>query len=256
MPLQSTRDGPIATVTFANPGKLNALNLALWTALGAAFRDLDADASVRCIVLRGAENNFAPGADISEFPKLRTGSEAARRYSQVMHTTMATIAGCRHPTVALIEGVCVGGGLELASCCDLRIAGASSRFGVPIARIGVTMGVPEIAALIELVGRAAAKAILLEARVFGAPEALAIGLITRAVADDRVEAEALETAARICAGAPLVHQWHKRISRRLLDPTSINQVEADGALATFDSEDFREGIGSFLAKRKPGFKGN
>ena len=105
-------------------------------------------------------------------------------------------------------------------------------------------------------GRAAAKAILLEARVFGAPEALAIGLITRAVADDRVETEALETAARICAGAPLVHQWHKRISRRLLDPTSINQVEADGALATFDSEDFREGIGSFLAKRKPGFKGN
>jgi enoyl-CoA hydratase len=256
MPLKVARDGPIATVTFANPSKLNALTLELWTALGAAFRDLDADASVRCIVLRGADKNFAPGADISEFPEIRTGCEAARRYSELMHATMAAIAGCRHPTVALIEGVCVGGGLELASCCDLRIAGASSRFGVPIARIGVTMGVPEIAALIDLVGRAAAMSILLEARVFGAAEALAIGLITRSVADDRVEAEALESAARICAGAPLVHQWHKRISRRLVDPKPIDPVEADGALATFDSEDFRAGISAFLAKRKPSFNGH
>jgi len=253
--LRLEREGTIATVLLDRPEKLNAVDRSLWPLLEAAFRDLDADESVRCVVLRGAGSNFAAGADIAEFPAVRTGSAAAREFAVAMHAALRAIAGCRHPTLALIEGVCVGGGLELAACCDLRIAAASSRFGVPIARIGVTMAAPEVSLLLELVGAAGLLSILLEGRVFGADEALALGLLTHVVPDARVEEEALLSAQRIAQGAPLVHRWHKRIIRRLRDPRPLAPDEEDGALETFDSADFREGIAAFLAKRKPVFEG-
>jgi enoyl-CoA hydratase/carnithine racemase len=157
--------------------------------------------------------------------------------------------------VALIEGACVGGGLELAICCDLRVAAASARFGVPIQRLGVTMAWPEIEALVGLVGRGAALEILLEGRVFPAAEAQQKGLVTRVVPDDRVEAEAYECARRIAAGAPLVHRWHKQAAARLQPRPPLSDAERDEAYATFDSEDFREGVQAFLAKRPPVFRG-
>jgi enoyl-CoA hydratase/carnithine racemase len=155
----------------------------------------------------------------------------------------------------LIKGICVGGGMELACLCDLRICGTSSRFGAPINKLGLVMAYPEIQALIELVGRAIALEILLEGRVFGAEEAFRKGLVTRVVADDQVEQESYATARRIAAGAPLVARWHKKFARRLADPAPLSEAELDEGFACFDSEDFRIGYRAFLAKQTPEFRG-
>jgi enoyl-CoA hydratase/carnithine racemase len=157
--------------------------------------------------------------------------------------------------VALIEGICVGGGLEIAALCDLRICGESSRFGVPINRLGLVMAYPEIDGLRRLVGPAAALEILLEGRVFGAAEARDKGLVTRIVVDHQVEAEAYETARRIAAGAPLVARWHKRFLRRLEDPAPLGAAELDEGYDCFGTEDFQIGYRAFLDKKTPQFEG-
>ncbi len=250
------RDGGIVTVTLNRPERLNALTWAMWEGVGAAMAKLDAEEDVRCIVLRGAGGKaFAPGADIAEFAERRANFAQARTYGRLMHETMRRIAECRHPTVALIEGICVGGGLELAMLCDIRICGEGSRFGVPINRLGVTMGYPEIAALIKLVGRQTALEILLEGRVFGAREALEKRLVSRVVPDAEVVAEAYATARRIASGAPLVNRWHKKFARRLEDPRPLDAAELDEPYETFDTEDFRAGYQGFLRKETPVFRG-
>jgi enoyl-CoA hydratase len=255
-PVLIEREEGVVTVTLNRPERLNALNKAMWQGLEDAFSQLDSDDSVRAIVLRGAgEKAFAPGADIGEFEAERSNATQARAYGKIMHEVMRRIDECRHPTVAMIHGLCVGGGLEIAMLCDIRICGEGSRFGVPINRIGVTMGYPEIAALIALVGRSVASEILLEGRVFGAAEALAKGLVTRVVADDKVEEEANAAARHIAAGAPLVNRWHKKFARRALDPRPLSAEEFDEPYLTFDTRDFQNGFRSFLAKRTPVFEG-
>jgi enoyl-CoA hydratase len=250
------RDGDIVTVILNRPDKLNALSKALWRAVGDAIAALDCEEGVRCIVLRGAgEKAFSPGADITEFARERSNLAQARAYGKVMHATMARVAECRHPTIAMITGVCVGGGLELATMCDLRICGQSSRFGVPINRLGVIMAYPEIAALIDLVGRSSALEILLEGRVFGAEEAKGKGLVTRVVPDAEVEAETYATARRIADGAPLSNRFHKKFARRLLDPRPLTPEEFDEGFATAATEDYQEGYRAFAEKRKPSFRG-
>ena len=250
------RDAAIATVVLNNPEKLNALSFAMWARLGEVMRELDADDSVRCVVLRGAgDKAFAAGADIAEFEKMRTNARIAKEYGSKIDATMRAVAECRHPTVAMIHGVCVGGGLEIASQCDLRICGESSRFGIPINKLGLVVGYAEMAALIDLVGRATALEILLEGRVFGAAEAREKGLVNRVVADDRVDAEALATAARIAAGAPLVARWHKKFAHRLADSRPLTDAERDEGYACFDTEDYRIGFNAFLAKTTPEFRG-
>ena len=205
------RDADVATVTLNRPEKLNALTKPMWKRLGEVMRELSADDSLRCVVLRGAgEKSFAPGNDISEFANTRSNSAQAREYGVVHHEALAALDECRHPMVALIHGICVGGGLEIAALCDLRICGVSSRFGIPINRLGLTLGLREMRALMSLVGKAVTLEILLEGRVFGAEEALQKGLVTRVVPDDKVEEEAYATARRMADGAPLVAPWHKK----------------------------------------------
>jgi enoyl-CoA hydratase len=255
-PVYIERDGSIATVVVNNPEKLNALSFGMWMRLGEIMRVLEADDGVRCIVLRGAgDKAFAAGADIAEFEKVRTNAKVAKDYGDKIEGTMRAVKECRHPTVAMIHGVCVGGGLEIASQCDLRICGASSRFGIPINKLGLVVGYGEMQALIELVGRATALEILLEGRVFGADEAKLKGLVNRVVADDQVGAEALAAAARIAAGAPLVARWHKKFAHRLADPRPLSEAERDEGYACFDTEDYRIGFNAFLAKQKPQFEG-
>jgi enoyl-CoA hydratase/carnithine racemase len=248
--------GDIVTVTLNRPDKLNALNKALWIAAGDTLLDLARNPSVRCIVIRGAGvRAFSPGADITEFETERANVDQARAYGGQMHRTMAAIRDCPIPTIAMIHGICVGGGLELAAMCDLRICGESSRFGVPINRIGVIMAYPEIIALIDLVGRATALEILLEGRVFGAQEAKEKGLVTRVAPDDQVELETYAAARRIADGAPHSNRLHKRFARRLLDPRPLTPDELDEGFASATYEDYTEGYRAFVEKRKPRFTG-
>jgi enoyl-CoA hydratase/carnithine racemase len=250
------RDGAIATVTLSNPGRLNALTLGMWERLGERIEELHAEDALRCIVLRGeGDKAFAAGADIAAFRSERADARQAKAYGRHIAGAMHAIAECRHPIVALIRGACVGGGLEIASQCDLRICGASSKFGVPIKNLGLVVAYDEMAGLIALAGRAVALEILLEGRVFDAQEAAAKGLVSRVVPDDKVEEEAYAAARRIAEGAPLVARWHKKFARRLADPRPLSEEEYDESYACFETEDYREGVEAFLAKRKPRFEG-
>lgn len=250
------RDGAIATVVLNRPDKLNALTRAMWVRLGQVFDQLDADDQLRCIVIRGAGTRaFAPGNDISEFETERSTIALARAYGDDMRRAIESIRACRHPIVAQIHGICVGGGLEIAGLADLRICGESSRFGAPINKLGLVMAHAEIGALIALAGEAVALEILLEGRIFDAHEAKDKRLVTRVVADDQVEAEARATAQRIAAGAPLVARWHKKFARRLRDPAPLSDAEYAEGFACFGTEDFRIGYRGFLAKQTPEFQG-
>jgi enoyl-CoA hydratase/carnithine racemase len=255
-PISILRDGPIATVTLCNPERLNALTKAMWVGLGEAIRALAADDALRCVVLRGAgDQAFAAGADISEFATERADSRRAKAYGELIHETMQAVGRCRHPTVAMIRGACIGGGLEIAAMCDMRICGESSRFGIPINRLGLTMAYGELEGLLALVGRAVTLEILLEGRVFGAAEALAKRLVNRVVPDAKVEEESYALARRIAAGAPLVARWHKRFVERLTVRAQLAPQEWDDGYACFDTEDYRVGVDAFLRKEKPRFQG-
>ncbi len=246
----------IATVTLNRPAKLNALTRAMWRELGQTITTLSNDDDLRCIIVRGAgEKAFSPGNDIAEFATDRSNKAQARDYGRDMHATAHAFEACRHPLVAQIHGICVGGGLEIAALCDLRICGESSRFGAPIKNLGLVMAYPEMAPIARLTGPSVALEILLEGRIFDADEAKAKGLVTRIVADDVVAKEARDTAQRIAEGAPLVARWHKQYARRLADGRPITPAEYDACFDCFDTEDFRIGYAAFLAKQKPAFVG-
>ncbi len=250
------RDGAIARVTLNQPAKLNAVNNAMWTRLGELFAELDADQTLRCIILAGSGGRaFSVGADISEFEENRSSVEKARRYHERTHASMAAITRCRHPVIAEIRGLCVGGGLELATICDLRITGEGARFGIPVKRLGLVVSYSELEPLIELVGPAVALEILLEGQIYGAADAFRMGLVNRVVADAEVGAEVSATAARIAEGAPLAARWHKKFTRRLLQPEPVGDTELAECFECFGTEDFRAGYQAFLAKAKPEFKG-
>jgi enoyl-CoA hydratase/carnithine racemase len=249
------RAGALATITLNRPGRLNALDLAMWQRLGEIATELAAMPELRCVGVCGAGDAFAAGADLAEFPLRRATAADAEIYGRTMVAALHGLRDLPVPTVARIRGACVGAGLEIAIMCDVRIAAASSRFGVPIQRIGVVMPYPELGDLVELVGRSAALAMLLEGRIFDADEAERIGLVTRTVADGDLEREAAATVRRIAEGAPTSHRLHKRMARRLLDPRPLAPEELAEPYRAVETADYRGGIEAFLAKRKPEFSG-
>jgi enoyl-CoA hydratase/carnithine racemase len=250
------RTGPIATVTIDNPAKHNAIGTDMWDRLRDVAEQLSADDSLRCVIVTGAgEQAFSAGADIAEFEATRSTVERARLYGRRTHAALGAVAACRHPVVAQIRGLCVGGGLELALCCSLRICGEGARFGIPIKRLGLVVAYAELHPLVQLVGPSNALEILLEGRVFGAADALRMGLVNRVVPDHQVAEETMATAGRIAEGAPLVARWHKKFVRRLLDPTPLTPEEEDEAYHCFGTEDFEAGYRAFLAKETPVFRG-
>ncbi len=253
-PILVERDGDIATVTLNNPAKRNALTKPAWQKLGDVMIELSGDNDLRCIIVRGAgDEAFAAGADISEFPEERSSAEQAKAYGDIVTRTVKAIEECQHPTVAMIKGACTGGGLEIACACDIRIAGESSRFGVPINRLGHTLAYPELDAILRLVSPAVMLELLLEGRVVDAEFALRVGLINRIVEDWEVEEEARLCADRIAKGAPLAARLHKKMVSRLKKPEPFSQAELDEAFSTCDSEDYQNGFRAFMEKRKPEF---
>ena len=249
------RDGAIATVTLFNPDKLNALNAMMWSRLRETMSDLAADASLRCVILRGEGLVFAAGGDLEEFRTARATVDLALAYHEAVGAALVAIECCPHPTVAAILGPCIGGGLEIACACDLRIAGERARFGAPIMKLGFSMYPGELTGLLRLAGPAVANEILLEGRLLSAAEAYAKGLLTRVVADDAVLAEAQATALLIAAGAPLAARWHKQWIARLQQGAPLGAEELRASFAFLDSADYREGLAAFLEKRPPRFTG-
>jgi len=250
--------GPIALVTLSHPGRLNAITVFMWQELARIFTELSANPDLRCVVLRGADGNFAAGADIREFPTYRADAAGVQHYhTRILAPALAAIAACIHPVLAEIHGVCVGGGLEIASQCDLRIASADARFGVPINRLGFPMAPDEMRGLLALVGRATTLEILLEGRVFGAQEAMEKGLLTRVLPPSDVHAEVMRCARRLARGAPLAARINKQTVTRLCASSApLSEAELQDFFRYADSRDHQEGVRAFLAGTEPVFTGD
>lgn len=249
------RSGGTAHVILNRPDKRNALNLAMWRALRDAFGDLQQDDALRCIVLRGAGGNFAAGADLAEFATLRATTDQAESYGQDMLAALLAIRDCRHPTIAAIEGLCVGGGLEIALMCDLRLGATDSRYGIPIQKVGVAMPYPELSILTQILGPATMLELLLEGQLHDAAWAERRGLITRVAPD--LPAELAATVGRIAGGSPMSHRHHKRLihSAAAAGPTADSGI-IRASYAAVETGDYREGLQAFLERRPANFSGN
>jgi enoyl-CoA hydratase/carnithine racemase len=246
-----------ATVTLDSPGKLNAISESMWLALADAFRAFASDDGLRVVVVRGAGHDFAAGADIDEFERVRGDAASGRRYHlETIANALSAISDCPAPVIAAIRGVCVGGGLEVAVACDLRLADTTARLGAPVGRLGFPFALPELVPLLRLVGPGVASELLLEGRLFDAHEAAARALVTRVVETDQLDAEVQQAAARVAAGSPLAARQNKAAIRRLVASRgSYTEHELDASFAFLESHDYREGVAAFLAKRAPRFTG-
>jgi len=246
----------VGTLILNRPDKMNALNLDMWRELAVHLEQLAAARGLRCLVLRGAGANFAAGADIAEFRAARWTTEQAEFYGLVMIRALHGIRDCPFPTIAAIEGNCIGGGLEIAAMCDLRLASRGARFGVPIQKIGVTMPYPELSDLVTLLGRATMLELLLEGGVHDAQWAYDKGLVTRLSEPAQFEDDLAALCQKIVSGSPLSHRNHKAMTRRCLSPDPLTAAEKRAGYAACEAADYREGIDAFLAKRRPVFPGS
>jgi enoyl-CoA hydratase len=253
--IERAQTDTLATVRLNRPDKRNALTLAMWRDLEQAFQQLERDDALRCIVVRGAGGNFAAGADLSEFPTLRATADQAESYGKQMVAALTAIRDCRHTTVAAIEGLCVGGGLEIALMCDLRLATPDSRFGIPIQKVGVAMPYPELAILTQMLGRPTMLALLLEGQLHDAAWAERHGLLTRIATD--LEGDLSAAVGRMLGGSPVSHRHHKHYTRRAVDMLqALDAAEVRRSYAAAETADYREGIAAFLDRRTPKFPGN
>lgn len=249
-------DGPIGTLTFNQPERHNAMSLDMWRAATAVLEQFERDAAVRVIVLTGAGGKaFVSGADISKFESERDTLEAVAEYNIAVDRFGQVLGECSKPTIAMIRGYCIGGGVGISVCCDLRIANDAARFAVPAAKLGLGYGYPNVRRIMDLVGPQFATEMLLTARQFDSAQAERIGLVNHVVADAEIDSYVRELAETIAGNAPLTIRAVKRIVRELRrdDP----DVAACDALVRqcFESADYREGRQAFLEKRKPVFRG-
>ena len=252
------KDGQIGWMIFNNPERRNAVSLDMWAAIPDVLSAFEADPEVRVVVFTGAgDKAFVSGADISQFEAERSDSTAEARYSGASAKANAAMAGLSKPTIAMIRGYCIGGGMAVALTCDLRICEEGSRFAIPAARLGLGYGFAGVRALIDLVGPAIAKEIFFTARQFSADEALRVGLVNRVTSPGELEPLVREYAAMIAANAPLTVRAAKMAAREALrDPDKRRIAEVEAAVAAcFDSADFKEGRTAFMEKRKPVFRG-
>ncbi len=249
-------DVPIATVRLDAPERHNVLDLEGWCAVADAFHSLYERDDVSCVAVRGTGGRaFSAGSDIGAFEAQRSSPEDVRTYSQAIARAMHAVRMCPHPTVAIVEGLCVGGGLEIAVCCDLRVCEESSRFGAPINRLGLTMSYDELEPLVQLLGPGPVLELLLSGELIGAERAQVVGLVNRVHPDGTVVENGYGLVARIAAGAPLVNRWHKKFIRRLLQRHPLRDEEREEPHAAFETDDYQEGRAAFMEKRDPRFQG-
>lgn len=257
-PLVIKREPPLGWMILNRPEVRNALNLRTWQLIAKSVIELAADPEVRVMIMRGATADaFISGADITEFPKLRANAEQAKTYREAPGNATAALINCRKPVIAMISGVCVGGGVQVALACDIRIAAHGTRFGIPAARLGLAYPLEGVLALSQVVGPANARDILMSARLFKTEEALSMGLINMMVERDGLEAFVRDYALKMAANAPLTLEAAKTAVRESLKETAERDPEliADMVVRCFESEDYREGVRAFLEKRRPTFTG-
>jgi enoyl-CoA hydratase/carnithine racemase len=252
------KDGGVGTVIFNNPERHNAVSLEMWEATKRILDDFAADKDIRVVVLTGAGGKaFVSGADVSKFESERASLEAAKAYGLKSEAAYSAVYEFPKPTIAMIRGYCIGGGLGLATCCDLRICSDNSRFAVPAAKLGLGYGYVGLKRLIDLVGPAYAKEIFYTARQFDAQEALAMGLVNRVVPAVELESVVRSYTDMICANAPLTLNAVKiTVAEVLKDESKRDISRATAAVEKcFASRDYTEGRTAFMEKRKPVFTG-
>ena len=255
--IDSRKDGAIGWLIFDNPARRNAVSLGMWEAIPRVLEDFGADPQIRVVVLAGAgDKAFVSGADISQFESQRSTPEAVQRYEEIGDAAQSKLQNFDKPTIAMIRGYCLGGGVNIAAVCDLRIAADDARFSIPAARMGLGYRASSMKNLVDVVGAAYAREIMITARQFNATEAREMGLVNRVVPAAELEKFTLEYCQTIAANAPLTMRAAKRIIREVV------KSDFDAALCKawvkecFDSADYKEGRKAFMEKRKPVFKGS
>ena len=250
------KDGPAGWLIFNNPDRRNAISVDMWEAIPQVLDRFAADPDIRLVVLAGAgDKAFVSGADISQFEKQRSGPEAVQRYEEIAETAQARLQTFDKPVLAMIRGYCLGAGMNIANVCDLRIAADDARFGIPAAKMGLGYRASSMKSLVDNVGVAFAKEIMLTARQFSAAEALHMGLAHKVVPVGELEKTVREYADMIGANAPLTMRTAKRVIAEIAKKDYDAAACRAWVKECFESEDYKEGRKAFMEKRKPVFKG-
>jgi enoyl-CoA hydratase/carnithine racemase len=258
MSLIVERRGAVGWIVFNQPAKRNAINGAMWRGIPRAMAQFDADPEVRCVAFRGAGTEaFASGADISEFDEIRAQKSSVAEYDGLLDQVLHSIQDSRKPSVAMIYGFCMGGGLEVALACDLRYCGRSAQFGIPAAKLGLAYNIEGHRRLIETVGHARAREIMFLGRRYNADEGFAMGLVNQVFHDAELDGEVGRIITQLCENAPLSIANSKTIIEEYVKaagaPDEANMTAAIERCAK--SGDYQEGRRAFMEKRKPAFKG-
>jgi enoyl-CoA hydratase len=251
-------DGPIGTVRLNRPDRLNAIAFAMWDELAGAVEQLDADRTIRVIIVRGSGGEaFSSGADIGELLETRGTPESSAAYTAAYAGAQARIAAARKPTIALIHGVCAGGGTGIALACALRFCDDGLRFSIPAARLGVVYDVDSVARLVRCVGAAFAYDILVSARTIGAGEALRLGLVNAVHPREELDERVTDYARTLASHSPISIEGSGVLVRAACDPTdeALRREALELERRSAASDDYREGIRAFLEKRDPAFSG-
>jgi enoyl-CoA hydratase/carnithine racemase len=255
----SRKEGSVGYVVFNNPERHNAVSLDMWQMAGEMLNDFRNDNKIKVVVVTGAGGKaFVSGADISRFEKERSNEEAVAHYSKVVENSYIAFHEFPKPVIAMIRGYCIGGGMGLATCCDIRVATEKSTFAVPAAKLGLGYGYTGLKRLVDVVGPSFAMEIFYTARQFTAAEALAMGLVNRVVPDGELESYVKSYADMIAGNAPLTIKAVKAVvSEMMKDEKNRDLKRAQAAVdACFKSRDYEEGRKAFMEKRKPVFTGS
>ncbi|WP_326950027.1 enoyl-CoA hydratase-related protein [Amycolatopsis sp. NBC_01307] len=249
-----TRDGEVARLTFARPAKMNAITYGMWSAIPDVVADVEADATLKVLVLAGGGKHFSAGADISEFGELRTTAEGAASYDKAVEGAVAALTSMRKPSVAMIQGNCIGGGCQVSVACDFRFAAEGSRFGITPAKLGIVYHFDSTRQLVSLVGPAHAKYFLLSGELITAARAREIGLLNDVFPADDLEASTLEFVRTLCSRSQASVRGMNRIIEKIVAGQESPDAEVEELRSeALHGEDYAEGVAAFLDRRPPNF---